>query len=210
MEKSSAIFELNKITKQRNISLLICGVMMITSLLQTIIIIRGEKSVVLVPSSLSGEVGLSNRRASAAYLENITRDVIKDILDVTPDNANYAAQQVLKITHPSFYGDLKQSLNKRTEDVVSRKITTNFYSKSMVVNANKNQVFISGKLSTFLGTKMVLEEEKTYSISYEYNNFKLLIVDFHEEDLTDKDLKNPKDSAENSTTNSTMGDANAK
>ena len=210
MEKSSAIFELNKITKQRNISLLICGVMMITSLLQTIIILRGEKSVILVPSSLSGEVGLSSRRASAAYLENITRDVIKDILDVTPDNANYAAQQVLKITHPSFYGDLKQSLNKRTEDVVSRKITTNFYSKSMVVNANKNQVFISGKLSTFLGTKMVLEEEKTYSISYEYNNFKLLIVDFHEEDLTDKDLKNPKDSAENSTTNSTMGDANAK
>ena len=192
MEKSVAVFELNKITRQRNLSIIVGVVLLTISLIQTIIIFRGEKSVVLVPSSLSGEVNLSNKRVSAAYLENITRDVMNTLLDVTPDNANYSAEQILKITHPQFYGELKQSLNKRTQEVVSKKITTSFYSKTMVVNAAKNQVFISGKLSTFLGTKMVLEEEKTYSISYEYNNFKLLIVDFHEEDLTKKEEQNAK------------------
>ena len=184
MEKSAAISELNKITKQRNLSIIAGVVLLITSLIQTIIIFRGERAVVLVPSSLSGEVDLSNKRVSAAYLENITRDVMNTLLDVTPDNANYSAEQILKITHPQFYGELKQSLNKRTQEVVSKKITTSFYAKTMVVNSAKNQVFVSGKLATYLGTKMVLEEEKTYKISYEYNNFKLLIVDFHEEDLT--------------------------
>lgn len=192
MEKSAAIFELNKITRQRNLSIVVSVVLLVTSLIQTIIIFRGEKAVVLVPSMLSGEVDLSNKRVSSAYLENITRDVMNTLLDVTPDNANYSAEQILKITHPQFYGELKQSLNKRTEEVVSKKITTSFYSKTMIVNTAKNQVFVSGKLSTFLGTKMVLEEEKTYSISYEYNNFKLLIVDFHEEDLTKKEEQNAK------------------
>ncbi len=187
MEKSVAVFELNKITRQRNLSIIAGVVLLITSLIQTIIIFRGERSVVLVPSSLSGEVSLSNKRVSAAYLENITRDVMNTLLDVTPDNANYSAEQILKITHPQFYGELKQSLNKRTQEVVSKKITTSFYAKTMVVNSAKSQVFVSGKLATYLGTKMVLEEEKTYSISYEYNNFKLLIVDFHEEDLTKKE-----------------------
>ena len=187
MEKSVAVFELNKITRQRNLSIIAGVVLLITSLIQTIIIFRGERSVVLVPSSLSGEVSLSNKRVSSAYLENITRDVMNTLLDVTPDNANYSAEQILKITHPQFYGELKQSLNKRSQEVVSKKITTSFYAKTMVVNSAKNQVFVSGKLATYLGTKMVLEEEKTYSISYEYNNFKLLIVDFHEEDLTKKE-----------------------
>jgi len=190
MENSTAILELNKITKQRNISFMICGVSLITSLILSITILGEEKSIILVPSTLSTEAGLSSKRVSSAYLENITRDVINTLLDVTPANANYAAEQVLKITHPQFYGELKQSLNKRTEDVVSRKITTNFYAKSMVVNSAKNQVFVSGKLLTFLGIKMVLEEEKTYSITYEYNNFKLLIVDFHEEDLKKEEVKN--------------------
>jgi len=190
MENSTAILELNKITKQRNISFMICGVSLITSLILSITILGEEKSIILVPSTLSTEAGLSSKRVSSAYLENITRDVINTLLDVTPANANYAAEQVLKITHPQFYGELKQSLNNRTEDVVSRKITTNFYAKSMVVNSAKNQVFVSGKLLTFLGIKMVLEEEKTYSITYEYNNFKLLIVDFHEEDLKKEEVKN--------------------
>lgn len=182
MENSSAIFELNKITKQRNILVIVCVVLISISLLQAISAFRAEKSVVLVPSFFNGETSLSNKRVSASYLENITRDVINTMLDVTPDNANYSATQILKITHPQFYGTLKQQLNSRTEDVVSRKITTNFYPKSMFVNTAKNQVLVSGKLLTFLGTKMVLEEEKSYSIVYEYNNFQLLIVDFHEED----------------------------
>ena len=187
MEKSVVVFELNKITRQRNLSIIVAIVLLITSLIQTIIIFGGERAVVLVPSSMSGEVSLSNKRVSSAYLENITRDVINTLLDVTPDNTNYSAEQILKITHPQFYGELKQQLNKRTVDITTRKITTSFYAKSMVVNSAKNQVFVSGKLATYLGTKMVLEEEKTYSISYEYNNFKLLIVDLHEEDLTKKE-----------------------
>ncbi len=183
MEKVGAIFELNKITKQRNILVVICGVMFVMSIVQQITIFRQEKSIVLVPSFLSGEVSLSNQKVSSAYLENITRDVIGVMLDITPSNANYSAEQILKLTHPQFYGELKQQLNQRTEDVVSRKITTNFYANTMVVNMENKQVFVSGKLNTFYGTKMVMEEEKTYLITYEYNNFKLLIVDFHEEDL---------------------------
>ncbi|MFT6220593.1 MAG: type IV conjugative transfer system protein TraE [Rickettsiales bacterium] len=185
MESKVAIFELNKITKQRNIIIIVCSLMLLTSLLQMVVIFRQNKVVVLVPSFLSSEASLSSKQVSVAYLENITRDVINTMLDVTPDNINYSSTQILKITHPVFYGKLKQQLNQRSEDIVSRRITTNFYAKSMVVNTANNQVFVSGKLLTFLGTKMVLEEEKTYSISYEYNNFKLLIVDFYEEDLTE-------------------------
>jgi len=186
MESTVAILELNKIIKQRNILVLICVMMFLTSLLQIIVIFRQDKEIVLVPSFLSGEVSLNNKKASAGYLENITRDVINAMLDVTPSNVNYSSEQILKITHPQFYGELKQHLNKRTQDIVSKKITTNFYAKSMAADTQNNQVFVSGKLLTFLGTKMVLEEEKTYSIAYEYNNFQLLIVDFHEEDLTKK------------------------
>jgi len=186
MESTIAILELHKITRQRNILVLICAIMFLTSFLQIIVIFRQNKEVVLVPSSLSGEVSLSTKRVSASYLESITRDVINTMLDVTPSNVNYSSEQILKITHPAFYGQLKQQLSQRTQDIVSRKITTNFYAQSMIANTTNNQVFASGKLLTFLGTKMVLEEEKTYSIGYEYNNFKLWIVDFHEEDLTKK------------------------
>ncbi len=181
MQISAAVFELEKITKQRNFCLVLCVTLIAITLIQSTIILSGEKSVVLVPSTLSGEVGLSNKKVSSAYLENITRDVINVMLDVTPENTQYSTDQILKITHPEFYGELKQQLLKRADDVASRKITTNFYAKTMVTNPENNQVLVSGKLATFLGTKMVLEDEKNYRITYAYNNFKLLIIDFREE-----------------------------
>ena len=48
-------------------------------------------------------------------------------------------------------------------------------------------MLVVGKLSTHLGKEEVSLEEKTYSITYAFEGFKPLVLDFHEVDLKAKD-----------------------
>jgi conjugal transfer pilus assembly protein TraE len=182
MEKESLLAQANQILKQRNLALAIGGVLLVANLFLSAAALFSDKEVVLVPNSLDKESSITNGKMSPAYLEAITRDVVNLMLNVTPASAEYSSKAVIKITHPAFYGQLKKDLNERNKDVIGRRISTFFSPQSMVVNETFTGAIITGKLSTYLGKEEVLTEDKIYSITYGFEGFRPLVIDFHEVD----------------------------
>ncbi len=182
MEKESLLAQANQILKQRNLALAIGGVLLVANLFLSAAALFSDKEVVLVPNSLDKESSITNGKMSPAYLEAITRDVVNLMLNATPASAEYSSKAVIKITHPAFYGQLKKDLNERNKDVIGRRISTFFSPQSMVVNETFTGAIITGKLSTYLGKEEVLTEDKIYSITYGFEGFRPLVIDFHEVD----------------------------
>jgi type IV conjugative transfer system protein TraE len=182
MESSHLILETKKILKQRNLAVIACAVLLISNLFLSSAVIFGDKETVLVPNSLNQEASIINGKMSPAYVEALTRDVVNLMLNITPANVEYATKSILKITHPKFYGHLKTALNDRSKDVINRRISVYFSPQSITPTQDQNGVFVVGKLSTYLGKEEVSSEEKTYSITYVFEGFKPLVLDFHEVD----------------------------
>ena len=180
MNKEGLIIEAEKILKQRNAILAISIILLVANVFLSAALFLHDKEIVLIPNSLEKESSIKNGKMSPAYLEAITRDAINLMLNVSPANAEYSAKSILKITHPSFYGQLKKDLNARNKDIVNRRIATLFYPQSMSVNESNDGAVIAGKLSTYLGKEEVLTEDKTYSITYSFEGFRPLILDFYE------------------------------
>lgn len=180
MKKEDLLSEANKILKQRNSALVALVIMMISNLFLSLALFSSDKEVVLVPNSLDKESAITNGKMSPAYLEAITRDVINLMLNVSPASAEYTSKTIIKITHPAFYGQLKKELNERNKDVIGRRISTVFSPQSMVVNETFTGAIVTGKLSTYLGKEEVLTEDKLYSITYNFEGFRPLVIDFHE------------------------------
>jgi len=187
MQTSHLVFETQKILKQRNFAIIACGILLLTNLALSVAVVFGDKQTILVPNSLSQDTSISNGKMSPAYLEALTRDVVNLMLTATPANVEYNTKSILKITHPKFYGELKTSLNSRATDVVNRKISVYFLPQSITPTKDNLSAFVSGKLSTHLGKEEVALEDKTYFVSYSFEGFRPLVIDFHEVDLKSKE-----------------------
>jgi type IV conjugative transfer system protein TraE len=187
MESSHLILETQKILKQRNLAVAVCGILLFANLGLSVAVMFGDRQTILIPNSLNQEASISNGKMSSAYLEALTRDVINLMLTVTPASVEYNTKSVLKVTHPKFYGALKTSLQSRAADVVNRRISVYFTPQSITPTEDNLGVLVAGKLSTYLGKEEVSLEDKTYSITYAFEGFKPLVLDFHEVDLKTKE-----------------------
>jgi len=189
MKIEEVIIQSRSAIKQRNIALIVSGILLMSNLFLSVFVISADKEIVLVPNSIDQEVSVKNGKMSNSYLEALSRDVVHLMLDVTPSNIEYAAKSILKMTHPEFYGPLKIALNERAKDIINRKISTFFSGQSIIVGDDKASVVVIGKLSTFLGKEEVSVEEKSYAISYSYEGFRPLIINFEEVDAKGNPVK---------------------
>lgn len=182
MNSNHAIRESKKFIKQRNLAIIACGGLLFSNLFLSLVLLFQNKTTILVPNSLDQEATVVSGKMSPSYVEAHTRDIVNTMLNVTPSNVEYAAKSILKMTHPKFYGQLKKALNERSKDIINRKISIFFAPQSISITEDKNSVFVVGKLSTYLGKEEVSQEEKTYSITYKFEGFKPLVIDFREVD----------------------------
>ncbi len=187
MIQSDLLTQAEAIQKQRNIAIAVGAILLLSNLLLVGAVVFGDKEIVLVPNLLEKESSLTSGKMSPQYVEALTRDVVNVMLNITPSNTEYATKSILKITHPAFYGQLKFDLQKRAEDIINRKISTHFFPQTITIGEDVKSVYVVGKLTTYLGKENVSEEEKTYSIVYDYEGFKPLVVSFQEVDTKSKE-----------------------
>jgi hypothetical protein len=201
MQKDRVVLQTSQILQRKNILHIILAVLLITSLLLAIfdmkVLERNSNGKMVITNFLLAifdkEVVMpnnSNGKMPFSYMATLTGEAITLVLDVTPANVEYNTKEILKITHPSFYGALKTKLQARAKDVQNRKIST-FFSPSnyshYVQGDDGKSIYVVGKLSTFLGKKEVSSEEKAYVVAYKLEGLKPLLIDFHEVDPKAKD-----------------------
>jgi type IV conjugative transfer system protein TraE len=156
------------------------GVLLISNLFLTATIYRQDLRVVLVPTHLNKELIVTIGSVSEEYLELITRDYIGLILNLTPENYEYAESSILKHTHPSTYGVLQHELAELARDIKTRNVSIYFSMTDMVVDKQKLTVDVTGHLQTNLGLKAISRELRRYRIIYDFTGGRLMLKEFYE------------------------------
>lgn len=165
---------------QRNILLLLCVILLLIVFLLAVCVTKKDTNVVLIPSNLDNKISISSGKPHNDYLEAITRDVINTLLNLTPNNVDYAEKVVLSYSNGKSYGILKNQFNEIKNDVISKKISTTFYPISIYPDNKKLTVLVEGILYNYLGQKEVSKATKQYEIKYEYKTGRLTILSFKE------------------------------
>jgi type IV conjugative transfer system protein TraE len=186
----------------------LAGIVVVLFMLNIMLIIKvfnQDELVILVPNSMGtfynttdnqeaankyNRFAISRSKISKPYLEGITRDAVRTMLEITPNNVDYATKSILSMVHPSSYGEIKSYLYKVTENVKKKKTSTSFYIASIQINnddINNLKSLVEGDLVTYLGKEEVSRKRTKYSIGFLYNG-KLSLTEFVE--LSKEDEEN--------------------
>ena len=172
--------QVSSVIKQRNIAGAALGGAFLVILLLSLALCFNSKLVIVVPSVVSREYTISGNSVSRAYLEDMSREVITAMLNLTPRNVNYMTGLVLKMVHPSAYGEVKKELLAIQEDVVKRKVSTVFYPVEIKVDEKQLLTQVEGDFNTFVGNSLTSSKRKIFQIAFDYTGAKLTIGGFNE------------------------------
>jgi len=177
MEHSYVLLNLKKITKQRNIVLVIAAALLGANLLLSGSLALMQREIVMVPGILQ-EYRIKGSKVSSSYLEEMTHMFLANLLDLTPDNVSYKKELVLKYT---LAGSTKVINDYFAEAQIQHErfqFSTYFSAKHLEISPEKMEVVAKGILSSRFGRSGNEEKEVEYRLIYEMNGGILRLKSF--------------------------------
>lgn len=174
---------LQKMMAQRNGYLaLAAGLLLLCLLLGCVsFCLVGRERIIITPPVVHRSFWVSHQAVSPEYLSEITEFLAQLRLTVTPSNAAYQREALLRYTHPSYYGVLKNALMAEAEHLIQSHISLAFYPVQISVNAKQLTAQLIGDLQSTIGDTPASTVRVTYQLRYRYINGKLLLTAFQEE-----------------------------
>ena len=180
MDTNTLLIKNKQLMKHRSL-LLIAGIgLIVANMVLSISVFSNNSKTILVPLSLNRQVSVGIKDVSIEYIELIARDLTQSILNITPDNYVYIKESVLKLAHPSFYGELQQQLDDLVQDVKARQIGIHFSPIEMNINKDELTAEVNGYLETRIGLKQISKEIKKYHLAFDYAGSQFTLKEFYE------------------------------
>jgi conjugal transfer pilus assembly protein TraE len=171
-----------RVRRQRNgLALAATGLAALT-VASTLAALTRDRQVVLQPV-LSRAITLTTGEVSREYLELVTRDASVLMLNRTPESAPYWMGEVLKIAHPSAYGQMRGELIKLLKDERGRNIAQYFTMEAMKVDPATLRSEVRGVLHTMVGREEVSARRRRYRFDWDYTGMELRMIGFSAEEL---------------------------
>ena len=95
--------------RQRNMLALISSVLVVATIVAAGMAATRDREIVLTPT-VARPLTISSAGVTAEYLEMVTRDTALLLLNRSPEGLDYWMENILKLAHPSAYGQLKADL----------------------------------------------------------------------------------------------------
>jgi type IV conjugative transfer system protein TraE len=166
MEHSYVLSHVKTLIKQRNVVLVISGLMLITNLLLSTGLVMMRREVIMVPG-ITQEYRIAGSKVSSSYLEEMTHMFLSGLLDLTPENVFYKKELVLKYT---LAGSM-QTINKYFAEAQVQheqfKFSTYFSVKQLEISLEKMEVIARGILNSRFGRQGNEEKEAEYLLKYQ-------------------------------------------
>jgi len=177
MELAYSHTQSQRILRQRNFLVaLVAGLAAVIAILLLMNASRARE-VVLQPI-LRSPLTVSSAGVGREYLEMVTRDTAVLTLDRSPQNLEYWMNSVLAITSPRTQGRLKGELLKILDEQRGSSISQFFTIQSMEVDPKKLRSEVTGELHTVVGSKVILNEKRTFRYYWEYSGVSLRLLGF--------------------------------
>lgn len=133
---------------------------------------------IIVPPVINEPITLDYKSVNISYLRQMSLFFINMRLTFTPKNIKNQHQFLLTMIDPSFYSYFYSSLSSEEDYVEKQKVSSVFYPQDFKVDVDQLVVLISGELQRFVAERAIKWVNKTYKISYKYNNGKLFVNEF--------------------------------
>ena len=139
----------------------------------------------LVPPNISKSFWVDSATLESDYLEEMGGYVITVFASFTPGSADFKKNTLLKMVHPSTYGDLNKrwtvAVNRIKQDGISRI----FWPREVRVQKETKSVALCGLLETWIADKRSGDPKMTCYVVVFANDGITTIKDLHEADTRD-------------------------
>ena len=180
MENIQLISVLEKVTKQRNMVLIVSGVMLLSNLFLSIGIMKINREVILVPG-IDREFKIRGTDVSLSYLEEWSRITLVGLLDLTPNNVLHKKSMILKHTLTGSIQDISQYFAEKSEQHKEFDLITYFTeTKPLEIDPETLSVKATGILTIGYGKKHFEDRDAEYQLEFQMQSGKLKLKKFIE------------------------------
>ncbi|MBK8631898.1 MAG: type IV conjugative transfer system protein TraE [Sphingomonadales bacterium] len=166
-----------KILKQRNMLAMAAAGFGAVALIAGVGAASRDREVILQP--VHGNVlAISSEGVSREYLELVTRDAAIMMFNRNPASLEYWMEAVLKIVHPSAYGQMKGELIKMASDQRGSSVAYFFTIERLTVDPDTLTSEVSGVVHTMVGRQEVSALHRTFRFGWSYTGLELRLLEF--------------------------------
>jgi conjugal transfer pilus assembly protein TraE len=176
LQKSSNIFAENRLLKFVVVAL---GIAVIINT-AGVFLALDRQQVILVPPTINSRVAVSGDKASDEYLKEFTRYILNLALTYNPVSARPQFSELLAIYDPAQFQATRKELYALADKIENTKAASVFYINSIVSDAGKHQLEVSGTKRTYMADQKVEDAQKAYLIEYRFENGKFVLVRLYE------------------------------
>lgn len=177
MEISYTHPQSQRVLKQRNLLVIVAGVLGSLCAILGLVTVTRDREIVLQPI-LASPLVVNSSGVSRQYLELVTRDTAVLTLDRSPANLEYWMKSVLDITAPSAQGKIRADLMKIVNEQRGSSIAQFFTIQTMELDTKNLRSTVTGDLHTIVGNKVVSSERRSFRFDWQYSGLSLKLVGF--------------------------------
>ena len=177
MEISYTHAQSHRVRKQRNLLVIVAGVLGSLCAILGLVTVTRDREIVLQPI-LASPLVVNSSGVSRQYLELVTRDTAVLTLDRSPANLEYWMKSVLDITAPSAQGKIRADLMKIVNEQRGSSIAQFFTIQTMELDTKNLRSTVTGDLHTIVGNKVVSSERRSFRFDWQYSGLSLKLVGF--------------------------------
>ena len=163
--------------KQRNMLLIVGIALVVLIMLLVVGLLSKDREVVLTPV-LSAPMTITSGQVTPEYLQVVTRDAATVLLNRTPEGLDYWMSEGLRLVNPAAYGKVKAGLVRIVDQERQSDITQAFAMTAMSVDTPNLTVDVTGRVTTFVGSKLITTIKSTYRFRWVYSGLSLSLVEF--------------------------------
>lgn len=180
IEKYKAAID-NQASTLSYLKLLLVGmVLIVVAMSFAIYKMSGSERIVIVPPGINKTFWVEADNAAPEYLEQMAYFMAQLALSVTPSNARFQLDLLLKHTSPTYYLPLKQANEHFLKRIAKEPVITFFSVQKMDTNQKEKAVVMTGIQTTFLNGSKLADRPKKFLIQFGFEGGKLTLNNFKE------------------------------
>ncbi len=145
---------------------------------------RTERSIILVPPSLSGEVEVTRTSASSEFKESWGLFLAELLGNTTPANADFLKTAIEPLLAPEIYRTVLDAMTDQIKAIKMDRVAISFTPRHVDYEAETNKVFVTGELKSQGPSSKPDIKPRTYEFIITIKNYRprLEFIDVYPDD----------------------------
>ena len=145
---------------------------------------RTERSIILVPPTLTKEVEVTRTTASSEFKESWGLFLAELLGNTTPANADFLKTAIEPLLAPDIYRTVLDAMTDQIKAIKMDRVAISFTPRHVIYEAESNKVFVSGELKSQGPSSKPDIKPRTYEFIIAIKNYRprLEFIDVYPED----------------------------